>query len=65
MSLSDTQGLVEGSSATSSDLVDASTLARLSIHIKQNNIAYLIGTLVAYQMGILDKAFAYGSGVCG
>lgn len=60
-----TQGLVEGSSATSSELVDASTLARLSIHIKQNNIAYLIGTLVAYQIGILDKIFVYGTGVCG
>lgn len=65
MNPSDTTGLVEGSSVTSSDLVDASTLARLSIHIKQNNIAYLIGTLVAYQMGILDKAFAYGGGICG
>ena len=46
------------------DSGDVTALARLSLHVKENNVAYLIATLVAYQMGILDKIFTYGSGVC-
>ncbi len=46
------------------DSGDVTALARLSLHVKENNIAYLIATLVAYQMGILDKIFTYGSGMC-
>ena len=38
--------------------------ARLLTHIKENNVSWMIGMLVAYQMGILDKALAYGSGMC-
>ena len=37
---------------------DVATLARLSIHVRENNIAYLIGVAVCYQMGILDKVYA-------
>jgi hypothetical protein len=43
---------------------DVTTLARLSIHIKNNNVAYAIGVLVSYQMGILDKVFSIGTGMC-
>ncbi len=43
---------------------ELTTVARLSLHVKNNNIAYLVGMLVAYQIGILDKVFAFGSGVC-
>ena len=50
--------------STSVDCSDVTAIARLSIHVKKNNIAYLVGTLVAYQIGILDKAFSYGSGLC-
>jgi hypothetical protein len=46
------------------DSGDVTALARLSLHVKENNIAYLIATLVAYQMGILDKLVTYGSGMC-
>lgn len=49
---------------TQFDSGDVTALARLSLHVKENNIAYLIATLVAYQMGLLDKVFTYGSGVC-
>lgn len=52
-------------STTSPDCGDVTTLARLSIHVKENNIAYLIGVAVCYQIGILDKFFTYGSGICG
>ena len=50
--------------STSVDCSDVTAIARLSIHVKKNNIAYLVGTLVAYQIGILDKAFTYTSGLC-
>lgn len=33
-------------------------------HMRQNNVAYLIGIYVGWQMGIVDKLFTYGSGVC-
>ncbi len=46
------------------DSGDVTALARLLLHVKENNVAYLIATLVAYQMGILDKVFTYGSGMC-
>lgn len=39
-------------------------LASLVEHMRQNNVAYLIGIYVGWQMGILDKLFTYGSGVC-
>ncbi len=46
------------------DSSDVTTVARLLLHVKENNVGYMIGTLVLYQMGILDKLFTYGSGVC-
>ena len=49
---------------TSVDCSDVTAIARLSIHVKKNNIAYIIGTLVMYQIGVLDKAFQFGSGLC-
>ena len=38
--------------------------ASLILHIKENNIAYLLGVLISYQMGILDKVLAHGAGIC-
>lgn len=49
-------------------IADASTLTsgvRLLIHLKENNLTYLLGTLIAMQMGLLTKATEYGSGICG
>ena len=57
----------ETDAATSSATVDCSDItavARLTLHVKENNIAYLVGMLIAYQIGILDKVFSYGSGLC-
>lgn len=34
-------------------------------HVKENNIAYLLGILISYQMGLLDQVVTYGTGVCG
>lgn len=53
-----------GPSSATVDCGDITTIARLSIHIKENHIAYLVGVLIAHQTGILDKVFAYGIGMC-
>ena len=57
----------ETDAATSSATVDCSditAIARLTLHVKENNIAYLVGMLIAYQIGIMDKVFTFGSGLC-
>ena len=41
------------------------TGVRLLVHLKENNLTYLLGTLIAMQMGVLQKATEYGSGICG
>jgi len=33
-------------------------------HIVERRIEYLVGTLIAHQMGLLDFLLVYGSGVC-
>ncbi len=43
---------------------ELTTVARLTLHVKNNNIAYLIGTLVFWQIGAMDKALEFGSGLC-
>jgi mevalonate pyrophosphate decarboxylase len=51
-------------SSASVECSDVTTIARLSLHVKENHLAYLVGVLVAHQMGLLDKFFEYGVGVC-
>ncbi len=66
MQPADTLGDETKDSLTSAsvDCSDVTAIARLSIHVKKNNIAYLVGTLVAYQIGLLDKAVTFGTGLC-
>lgn len=47
------------------DAGNLTTGIRLLIHLKENNLTYLLGTLIAMQMGLLTKATEYGSGICG
>jgi hypothetical protein len=52
----------------SETLAEASPLtasARLGIHLKENNLTYLVGMLCAMQLGLLEKLTMYGSGICG
>ncbi len=57
---------------TTTDIIDSSldgastssTSLRLLLHLKDNQIQYMIGILVAYQMGILDSLWTYGAGMC-
>ena len=39
-------------------------LIKVVEHIKQNNVAYLLGVLITYQLGILDSVITYASGIC-
>lgn len=54
--------------STSTEMVSAAAevtrAASIMQHVKENNIAYLIGILISYQMGLLDQVVTYGSGVC-
>ena len=42
----------------------AVTSMNVMAHIAERRIEYLLGTLIAYQFGLLDKVITYGSGVC-
>ena len=46
--------------------VDTSKLISIVEHIKQNNLAYLVGLLFSHQLGILDQVIVWGSssGLC-
>ena len=33
-------------------------------HMRQNNLSHIVGTFVAWQMGLLDSVVTYGSGIC-
>ena len=39
-------------------------LIKMVEHIKENNVAYLLGVVITYQMGILDSVMTYASGIC-
>lgn len=55
----------EALTSTATDVCgDVTTIARLSLHVRENHLAYLVGVLVAHQMGALDKIFLYGAGLC-
>lgn len=45
---------------------DTSKLITVFEHVKQNNIAYLVGLFVSHQLGILDQVIVWGSstGLC-
>ena len=39
-------------------------LAMIVEHMRANNLSYIVGTFVAWQMGLLDSVMTYGSGIC-
>ena len=43
---------------------DTARGASLVSHIVERRIEYLIGTLIAHQLGLLDQLITYGSGMC-
>ena len=44
--------------------VEITKAASVMQHMKENNIAYLLGVLISYQMGLLEQVVTYGAGVC-
>jgi len=38
--------------------------ASVLAHIVERRLEYLIGTLIAHQLGLLDQLMTYGSGMC-
>lgn len=42
--------------------VQATRAIAILEHVKQNNVAYLVGTLLMYQLGLLDQVMVWGSG---
>jgi hypothetical protein len=43
---------------------DTAKGASLIAHIVERRLEYLIGTLIAHQIGLLDQLVTYGSGMC-
>jgi len=52
------------SSTIVTDVVTATKGATVLEHILERRIEYLVGTLIAHQMGVLDFLLVYGHGVC-
>ena len=44
--------------------VDVGQKLNIQKHIAERRIEYLLGSLIAYQVGLLDKVVTYGAGVC-
>lgn len=45
-------------------VIVATKTASVLAHIAERRIEYLVGTLIAHQMGILDTLLVHASGVC-
>ena len=43
---------------------DATKMLSVWSHIVERRLEYLIGTLIAHQMGLLEQLVTYGSGMC-
>jgi hypothetical protein len=57
-------GQVEQEQLTPTSTDDVIGAARLLMTLKEHNVTILLATLVAYQIGMLDKLWTYGSGMC-
>jgi len=44
--------------------VDTTKAISILSHIVERRLEYLIGTLVAHQLGLIDQVIMYGSGMC-
>lgn len=50
-------------SAVVESAVDTSKMIQIFEHVKQNNLAYLVGLLLSHQLGILDQVIVWGTSV--
>ena len=42
----------------------AGQAASVLTHIVERRLEYLLGTLIAHQLGLLDQVLTYGTGLC-
>lgn len=47
---------------TANAAVETTRVLAILEHVRQNNVAYLVGSLLLYQLGLLDKAMVWGAG---
>jgi hypothetical protein len=54
--------------ATTDTAVDAvrraAVISSVVGHLKENRMEYAVFTLLAYSVGLIDKAMTYGQGIC-
>lgn len=50
--------------AAAETVKNAGQAASVLAHIVERRLEYLIGTLIAHQLGFLDQLVTYGSGMC-
>lgn len=54
--------------ATTSEVVEVARKGAMAAtiinHLKQNRIEYAVFSLLAYSVGLIDKAMTYGQGIC-
>ncbi len=46
------------------EVIQATRFTQIVEHIKNNNIAYLLGAFMMHTAGATTKAVEYGSGIC-
>ena len=45
-------------------VVKANVLRNFGCHLKENRLEYAVFTMLLYSVGLLDKAWTYGTGMC-
>ncbi len=44
--------------------IKAIQIASIISHIRNNNVSYLLGIGIAHMLGLTEKVWTYGSGMC-
>ncbi len=52
---------MEPSTETTIKAVNAASVVS---HVRQNNVAYLLGVLIAHMIGLTEMLWSYGQGMC-
>lgn len=56
---------MEATTDTALDTVRrAAVISSVVGHLKENRMEYAVFTLLAYSVGLIDKAMTYGQGIC-
>lgn len=44
--------------------VTAAKVGSIAAHVRENNVAYLLGIGILHMLGITERVWTYGSGMC-